>query len=111
MKKQELTKVKGSLENGKNCVGIHELIDWQIIQYRKEVGAHRLDLSKAEGRCVAWQEAELDFNTIDRVAMGEKCRVEYCDHVCPSRYNCLVALHFFQSKKVDCKLKCPTFLD
>ncbi len=101
MKKQEHTKVNRQLENDTNCVGIHELLDWQIIQYREEVSAHRLDLSKAEGRCVAWQEAEMDFNKGDRAVMGKKWRVEYCGHLCPSRSNCLVALHFLQSKKTE----------
>lgn len=88
-------------ENGEHCVGIHELIDWQIIQYRKEVAAHRLDLSKVEGRCVAWQEAEQDFNQADRSSMGRKWRTEYCGSVCPSRENCLVAMQFLQSKKPE----------
>jgi len=101
MRKQEHMKVKEQLENDRNCVGIHELIDWQIIQYRSEVSAHRLDLSKAEGRCVAWQEAEMDFNNGDRAVMGKKWRVEYCGHVCPSRNNCLVALQFLHSKKTE----------
>ena len=101
MQKQGNTKTTGVLGNGGNCVGIHELIDWQIIQYRKSVDAHRIDLSKVEGRCVAWQEAEHDFNNGDRVAMSDKWRVEYCGCVCPSRNNCLVALHFLQSKKTQ----------
>ena len=33
-------------ENVGNGVGIHELIDWQIIQYRKAVDEHRIDLSR-----------------------------------------------------------------
>ena len=97
--KKENTKNTVSEKTTGKCVGIHELIDWQIIQYRKAVDAHRLDLSKAEGRCVAWQEAEQDFNKEDRSAMDEKWRVEYCGGVCPSRNNCLIALHFLQSKK------------
>ena len=101
MKKQEYTEVTKQHESSGNCVGIHELIDWQIIQYRKSVDAHRLDLSKAEGHCVAWQEAEHDFNKADRALMDEKWRVEYCGSVCPSRNKCLIALHFLQSKKTQ----------
>ena len=101
MKKQENAKIEGMLENDKNCVGIHELIDWQIIQYRQAVDAHRLDLSKAEGRCVAWQDAEKDFNNGDRTVMDDKWRVEYCGLVCPSRNKCLIALHFLHSKKTE----------
>ncbi len=101
MKKQENTKIEGMLENGKNCVGIHELIDWQIIQYRTAVDTHRLDLSKAEGRCVAWQDAEKDFNNGDRAMMGDKWRVEYCGGVCPSRNKCLIALHFLHGRKTE----------
>ena len=89
------------IENSQPCAGIHELIDWQIIQYRHEVDEHRHDLSKAEGRCVAWQEAEQDFNASDRAAMGEKWRVEYCGMVCPKRENCLTALHFLRSRNAE----------
>ncbi len=101
MRNQGNTKIKGAVETDENCVGIHELIDWQIIQYRKEVSNHRVDLSKAEGRCVAWQEAEMDYNNGDRAVMGEKWRVEYCGAVCPSRNKCLIALHFLQSKRTE----------
>lgn len=92
---------KSEQKNENSCIGIHELIDWQIIQYRKSVDAHRHDLSKAEGRCVAWQDAEKDFNTHDRVVMSEQSRVEYCGLVCPSRKNCLVALRSAEDKKAE----------
>jgi len=95
------TKNREVPETSENCVGIHELIDWQIIQYRKSVDAHRIDLSKAEGRCVAWQDAEKDFNKADRASMDEKWRVEYCGCVCPTRNHCLIALHFLQSRKTE----------
>jgi hypothetical protein len=91
--------MKEMQDNGDHCVGIHELIDWQIIQYRKEVDIHRLDLSQVEKRCVAWQEAEKDFNTADRAVMGKKWRVEYCGSICPSRENCLVAAHFLHNRR------------
>ncbi len=83
------------------CVGVHELIDWQILQYRQAVDTHRIDLSKAEGRCVAWQEAEKDFSRGDRATLGDKCRVEYCGELCPSRENCMVAVRFLNSKKTE----------
>ena len=88
---------QGVTKDAMDCVGIHDLLDWEIIQYRAAVDAHRVDLSKAEGRCVAWQDAELDFNAADRKSMGEKWRVEYCGMVCPERENCLVATRFFAS--------------
>jgi len=101
MKKKECTKTGEARETGGNCVGIHELIDWQIIQYRKAVDCHRIDLSKAEGHCVAWQDAEKDFNRYDRAAMDEKWRVEYCGAVCPTRDKCLIALHFLRSHRTE----------
>ena len=99
MQNQKNMQTKGENANSGHCVGIHELIDWQVIQYRKAVDTHRHDLSKIEGRCVAWQEAEKDFNAADRLIMGEKDRVEYCGIVCPSRKNCLVALRFSQNEE------------
>jgi len=92
---------KGVSGRKSECAGIHELIDWEIVQYRGAVNAHRIDLSKAEGRCVAWQEAEQDFNARDRAMMEEKWRVEYCGLICPSRNKCLTALHFLHSKKAE----------
>jgi len=101
MQNQTNMQAEGMLENGEHCVGIHELIDWQIIQYRQEVDAHRRDLSKVEGRCVAWQEAEKDFNAADRAVTGKKWRVEYCGLICPSRNKCLVALQFSRNKEIE----------
>lgn len=101
MQKQKTANIREVQDNGEYCVGIHELVDWQIIQYRKEVAAHRIDLSKVEGRCVAWQEAEKDFNASDRAVMAEKWRVEYCGLVCPARSKCLTALHFLRSKDTE----------
>jgi hypothetical protein len=98
MKNQKNMKSTEATDNNAKCVGIHELIDWQIIQYRKAVDAHRLDLSKVEGRCVAWQDAEQDFNSHDRESISDKSRGDYCDHVCPSRENCLIALQFLSSR-------------
>jgi len=98
MKKQNLKEMIGE---GASCVGVHELIDWQIVQYRQAVDEHRIDLSKAEGRCVAWQEAEKDFSNGDRAKLGEKCRVEYCGLLCPSREKCLIALRFLRSKNTE----------
>ena len=92
---------KGVQECKLECAGIHELIDWEIVQYREAISTHRVDLSKAEGRCVAWQEAEQDFNVHDRAAMGEKWRVEYCGLICPFRNKCLTALHFLHRKRAE----------
>lgn len=101
MKNINNTEIKHTVEDDKECVGIHELIDFQIIQYRQAVDAHRIDLSKAEGRCVAWQDAEQDFSRNDRSSLSEKSRVEYCGEVCPHKKNCLIAMHFFQRKKAE----------
>ena len=98
---QKQMQIKEVKRNDGFCNGIHELLDWQIIQYRRAVDEHRQDLSKLEGRCVAWQEAEKDFNADDRAIMGEKWRVEYCGLVCPHRANCLTALHFLRSKNTE----------
>ncbi len=101
MKKQNKNKVEGTTGSEMQCVGVHELIDFQIIQYRQSVDEHRVDLSKAEGRCVSWQEAEHDFTKQDRKVMSEKSRVEYCGLVCPHSTNCLTALNFLHSKKIE----------
>jgi len=101
MNMQKNDTLKNAPEGNRECVGIHELIDWQIIQYRQAVDAHRLDLSKVEGRCVAWQEAEKDFNSRDRAAISDKSRVEYCGAVCSKRDNCLLALYHLRSRKTE----------
>ena len=98
MNKQHHLKVIETEPAPANCTGIHELIDWEIIQYRKEVDAHRLDLSKVESRCVAWQEAEQDFNASDRVALEEKWRSEYCGSICKYRENCLTAAQLLSKR-------------
>jgi hypothetical protein len=98
MKKQSNSQMQ---ERKLECAGIHELIDWEIVQYRTAVNGHRIDLSKAEGRCVAWQEAEQDFNAHDRAALGEKWRVEYCGLICPFRTKCLTALHFLHRRHTE----------
>ena len=101
MPKQQTASIQEVQENGDHCVGIHELIDWQIIQYRQEVDAHRLDLSKVEGRCVAWQEAEKDFSRSDQASLSDKSRVEYCGQVCPFSSNCLIAMRFLNRKRTE----------
>ena len=98
MNKLTVREGKSTSKSRTSCVGVHELIDWEILQYRKEVDEHRVDLSKVEGRCVAWQEAEQDFNASDRAALEDKWRSEYCGQVCPHRENCLVAANFLQKR-------------
>ena len=44
-------------------IDFHELLDRQIIEYRKVVGYHRLELSIEEGRVVSWLEAERDVSS------------------------------------------------
>lgn len=98
------TMKQNGMENGLNsdiCASVHELIDWQIIQYRRAVDEHRADLSKAEGRCVAWQDAEKDFSKHDQARIAENSRVDYCGLVCSNRSKCLIALRFLQSKNTQ----------
>lgn len=97
MESEYLKKVMGTL----SCVGVHELLDWQIVQYRRAVGEHRSDLSKAAGRYVVWQEAEKDFSKSDCVKLGEKCRVEYCGLLCPYRGKCLIALRYLRGNQTE----------
>jgi hypothetical protein len=92
------TQTDTNTESTGACVGIHELLDFEIIQYRKEVDVHRRDLSKMEGRCVSWQDAEKDFNSNDRASMEDKWRTEYCGGVCPKRENCLLAANFLSKR-------------
>ena len=99
MQKNKISIVETAAGEEAQCVGIHELIDWQIIQYRQAVEDHRVDLSKIEGRCVAWQEAEKDFSRQDVAKMEERQQVEYCGLICPFREKCLTAVHFLESKK------------
>lgn len=85
----------------KACVGVHELLDWQIIQYRKAVDEYRKILSKEQHRCVSWQEAELEFSKMGLENTGEQWRIEYCGLICPERHKCLLALQFLQSRHVE----------
>ncbi|MDF7800615.1 hypothetical protein P4C99_14150 [Pontiellaceae bacterium B1224] len=59
---QKSTKTMGVVERDMNSIGFHELLDWQILQYRQVVDEYRRDLSIAEGRFVSWQEAEVCFS-------------------------------------------------
>ena len=92
-------KAMGVAKKETKCIGIHELLDWQIIQYRKAVDEHRHDLSKAEGRCVSWQEAEKNFSKADFDELADQWRVEYCGLICPERNNCLLAMQFLNKKQ------------
>jgi len=56
------TNTMGVVESDMNSIGFHELLDWQILQYRQVIDEYRRDLSIAEGRCVSWQEAERCFS-------------------------------------------------
>jgi len=91
----------GTLSDEVQCLGFQELKNWQVTQYRSTVDNHRTLLSRQQGRCVAWQEAEQDFceNSFDNHA--EEWRVEYCGLICPSRNSCLLALHFMRSKDTE----------
>lgn len=91
----------GVAEQDKECVGIHELLDWQIIQYRQSVDEYRKELSKEQHRCVSWQEAEQEFSKMNLKNLGEQSRVEYCGLVCPHRNNCLVALKYLNARQAE----------
>lgn len=90
----------GVVERDEKCIGFHELLDWQIVQYRQYVGYHRLEMSIAEGRCVSWEEAEQAVSN-KLPDLGEQWHVEYCGAVCPSRDNCLLALNFLNKKNTE----------
>ena len=62
MKTRKQAEEMGVVEEDMNCVGFHELLDWQIIQYRQSVDEYRKELSKEQHRCVSWQEAEQEFS-------------------------------------------------
>ena len=96
----------GVVEQGMECVGIHELLDWQVIQYRQSVDEYRKDLSQEQHRCVSWQEAEQEFSKMNLKSLGEQSRVEYCGLVCPHRTNCLQAVQFLNAQHTEsfCKV-------
>jgi len=98
---QEQSRLKNVAESKTRCAGVHELIDWEIMQYRNAVDAHRLELTKHKGRYVGWEEAEENFASGDCVSLAERWRVEYCGLVCPHRRSCLLAVHFLHSKHVE----------
>ncbi|MDF7824554.1 hypothetical protein P4B35_11060 [Pontiellaceae bacterium B12227] len=99
--KKDSTNTMGVVESDTNCIGFHELLDWQIVQYRQCIGYHRLDMSIAEGRCVSFKEAERAVSKDEIIALGEQSQVEYCGAVCPSRENCLLALNFLHQKNTE----------
>lgn len=94
--KQETIQVAEA--NEAKCTGIHELLDWQVVRYRKAVDEHRRGLSKSEGRCVSWVEAERDFAMHGFNEQADQWRVEYCGLICPERKNCLLAAQFLNMK-------------
>ena len=91
----------GVVEQDKECVGIHELLDWQIIQYRQSIDEYRKELSREQHRCVSWQEAEDEFSKMNLRSMGEQSRVEYCGLVCSHRKNCLLAMQFLNAHHAE----------
>ncbi len=101
MTKKDKAEKTGAVESDMECVGIHDLLDWQIIQYRQSVDEYRKELSKEQNRCLSWQEAEQEFSKMNLKSMGEQSRVEYCGLVCPSRKNCLLAMQFLNARHVE----------
>ena len=98
---QDSTNTMGVVESDEKCIGFHELLDWQIVQYRQYVGYHRLEISIAEGRCISWEEAENAVSKEILIDLGEQWHVEYCGAVCSSRENCLTGLHFLHHKNTE----------
>lgn len=45
-----------------NEIDFHELLDRQIIEYRKLLGFQRLEMSIQEGRMVSWAEADREIS-------------------------------------------------
>lgn len=97
MKTRKQAEEMGVVEEGMECAGFHELLDWQIIQYRQTVNEYRVELSKEQHRCVSWQEAEQEFSKMGLSNMGEQWRIEYCGLVCPERNKCLLAMQLLSS--------------
>lgn len=95
----------GVVEQDLECVGFHELLDWQIIQYRQAVDEYRKELSKEQHRCVSWQEAEQEFSRMGLKNIGKEWRIEYCGLVCSERKKCLLAMHFLQSCHTEALVK------
>lgn len=96
----------GVAQNEVECAGIHELLDWQIIQYRQSVNEYRKELSREQHRCVSWQEAEHEFSKMNLKNLGEQSRVEYCGLVCSHRNKCIVAMQFLNARHTEplCKV-------
>ena len=99
--KNKATEEKGATDNNMECAGIHELLDWQIIQHRQSVDEYRKELSKEQHRCVSWQEAEQEFSKMNLKSLGEQSRVEYCGLVCPHRSTCLVAMQYLNARHTE----------
>ncbi len=52
----------GVVKSDCTTVDVHELLDRQIIEYRKLVGYHRLEKTITEGRVVPWPEAACEVS-------------------------------------------------
>ncbi|QBG47083.1 hypothetical protein EGM51_06625 [Verrucomicrobia bacterium S94] len=52
----------GEVESGSGELDFHEMLDQQILEYRKVVGYRRLEMSIVEGRVVTWPEAEREVS-------------------------------------------------
>ena len=101
MKTKKHVEELGVVAGGKACKNIHDLLDWQILQYRKSVDEYRVELSKEQHRCVSWQEAEQQFSHMGVDRKGEQWRVEYCGLVCRDRNSCLLAMQFLTKHHVE----------
>ncbi len=84
--------------SGMHCVGFHELMRWEIAQYRQAIKQYRSEMVKAGHRYISWSEAEKVLAAKDLQCMGEQWRIEYCGCICPQRNACLLAMHFLSAR-------------
>ncbi len=101
MKTRKKTEPIAAADQDMGCAGFHELLDWQIIQYRQAVNEYRLELSKELHRCVPWQEAEHEFASMGLHYMGAQWRTEYCGFICSQRKQCLLAMQFLDVRDAE----------
>ncbi|MDZ8120369.1 hypothetical protein [Pontiella agarivorans] len=62
----------GVVESGSDEREFHEMLDRQILEYRRVVGYHRLEMSIEEGRVINWPEAEREVSAAIRRKSGHQ---------------------------------------
>jgi hypothetical protein len=101
MKTCQQTDENSVVEQVTGCAGFHDLLDWQIIQYRHAVNDYRLELSKTQHRFVPWKEAEREFSKKGLEFINEHWRMEYCGVICAQRKKCLLAVPFLRARSTE----------